>query len=243
MPGGPPKPPGGDNTRRNRVLIATAAGLAGVLIIYVIAAAAAHLAPFSTHTAAAPSPVVTHPPVKPKPAPSPSPTLAPGVANLTQLLPGDLGGSASQCQAQKPPFPWKMPGLVQALNCADPNLPGGKLYAFQMDSSADFLTGWQNFDTWWGFDRANAGSTCPPSSSGGQGTYGWNSPNFPTTDNQVVECGWVGTNSDTPAYAWALPSEDTFLYAEGAPGSAISALDNWWVHDSDPSASPSPASS
>ena len=131
--------------------------------------------------------------------------------------------------------------VVQALACSDPNLPGGTVYAFQVDSSADFLTSWQNFDRWWGFDPTSAQNTCPPAGSGGEGTYPFNNNYFPSTDNQVVQCQWVGQKGDKPAYAWAYPTEDAFFLAVGAEGSAISDLDNWWKHDSLPTASPSPS--
>jgi hypothetical protein len=163
------------------------------------------------------------------------------VASLTQLLPADLGGTATQCEKQQPPYNWKMPGLVQALGCADPNLPGGAILAYQMDSSADFLTSWQNFDKWWGFDPTTAQNTCPPTGSNGEGTYAFHNNYFPDADNQVVQCQWVGQKGDKPAYAWAYPTEDTFFLAVGAEGSSFAALDNWWTHDSVPAASPTPA--
>ena len=241
VPGGPPTPPGGGK-RRNRAIIAAAAAVACVLVVYVITAGATHTFPFA-HTAMKP-PAPTPSPTRPHtPTPSPSPTLAAGVADLKQLLPGDLGGTATQCQSIKPPYSWKMPGLVQALGCSDPDLPGGIVIAYQVDSSADFLTSWQNFDKWWNFDPSSAGNTCPPSGSNGEGTYGFYNSYFPSTDNQVVQCQWVGPKGDKPAYAWAYPTEDAFFLAVGAEGSAFPALDNWWTNHSLPAASPSPSAS
>jgi hypothetical protein len=163
------------------------------------------------------------------------------VAPLTQLLPGDLGGTATQCEKLKPPYHWKIPGLVQALGCADPNLPGGIIEAFQTDNSADFLTSWQSFDNWWGFDPTTAQNTCPPAGSNGEGTYPFENGYFPSADNQVVQCEWVGQKGDTPAYAWAYPTENAFFLAVGAEGSSFAALDNWWKNNSLPTASPSPS--
>ena len=246
MPGGPPTQ-GGEN-RHNRTMMVLAVAVAGALVIYVIAAAATHLFPFTTHTAPKAAPGPTHtashkPTLSPSPTASPSPTLAAGVAPLTQLLPGDLGGTATQCVKIKPPYHWKMPGLVQALGCADPSLPGGIVEAFQMDNSADFLTTWQSFDSWWGFNPTTAQNTCPPPGSTGEGTYPFQNSYFPTTDNQVVQCEWVGQKGDTPAYAWAYPTENAFFLAAGAEGSSFAALDNWWKNDAPPAASPSPSTS
>ena len=240
---GPPMRPDGGR-RRNRAIMVTAAAVAGVLVVYVIAAAAAHLFPFAAHPTKKPTPhvAVSHP-VSPRPTPPLKPTLAAGVTPLTQLLPGDLGGTATQCVNQKPPYNWKMPGLVKALACSDPNLPGGAIYAYQADSSAHFLTAWQNFDLWWGFDPTTAQNTCPPTGSNGEGTSPFNNNYFPSTDNQVVQCEWVGQKGDKPAYAWAYPTQDAFFLAVGASGSSFADLDNWWTHDSIPAAAPSSSGS
>jgi hypothetical protein len=244
MPGGPPTRHGSEK-RRNRTIMTVAAAVAGVLVIYVIAAAAAHAFPFTTHTTPTSSPAPAHTTHRPTPlrtpTASPSPTLPAGVAPLTQLLPGDLGGTATQCEKLKPPYHWKMPGLVQALGCADPSLPGGIIEAFQTDNSADFLTSWQSFDNWWGFDPTTAQNTCPPAGSNGEGTYPFENGYFPSADNQVVQCEWVGQKGDKPAYAWAYPTENAFFLAVGAEGSSFAALDNWWKNNSLPTASPSPS--
>lgn len=224
-------------------MMAAAAVVAGVLVIYVIAAAATHLFPFPAHkTGVTPTPTVTSTPAKSHgPTTPPSPTLAPGVANLAQLLPGDLDQTAVECPAQKPPYEWAMPGLVEALQCSDPSLPGGTIVAYQMDTSAHFQQAWQNFDTWWGFDITTAQGACPPSGSDGQGTISWHSQDFPNTNGQSLECSWVGSNNDRPAYVWAFPTENAFILAEGAPGSSFSALDSWWSQNAAPAAAPTPA--
>ena len=102
--------------------------------------------------------------------------------------------------------------------CSDPNLPGGIIEAFQTDNSADFLTSWQSFDRWWGFDPTTAQNTCPPAGTNGEGTSPFENGYFPSADNQVVQCEWVGQKGDTPAYAWAYPTQNAFFLAVGAAG-------------------------
>jgi hypothetical protein len=244
LPAGPP--PGGGRKKISGGIIAVGAA-ALVLITCLGIAATTKMFPFAAaHPVATSSPKPTsgaHPtPGHPTPTAPSTPTLAPGVANLAQLLPGDLDQPAVECPAQKPPYPWKLPGLVEAMQCTDPNLPGGTVWAYQMDNSADYQAAWQNFLSWWGLDLSNAQPTCPPSGAGGEGTVGWHNGYFPSTANQSLVCGWVGSNGDTPAYAWAIPTEDAFIYAVGAEGSSFSALDNWWVNDATQAASPAPAS-
>jgi hypothetical protein len=166
------------------------------------------------------------------------------VTPLIRLLPRDIDDPAGQCRADHGPYPWHMPGLVSALSCLAPGLPGGSVYAYQMDSSAAFGTAWRNFDTWWGMSRSTAQTRCPPV-GGRSGITGFHSESFPPRPGQVLECTTVrGTNGagTAPAYAWALPSQDAFFVAEGAYGSSFSALDSWWVNNAIPVISPSPSS-
>src|SRR6266567_3067685 len=119
---------------RTRGLIA--AGTAVALIGgYLIAATFAHTFPFTkSRPVAARFPVhLTRPTPKPTQPATPAPTghtLAAGVAPLVQLLPGDIDDPATQCQNDPPPWPWDMPGRVAALNCTDPGLAKGKVYAY-----------------------------------------------------------------------------------------------------------------
>jgi TIR domain/WD domain, G-beta repeat len=163
---------------------------------------------------------------------STGPALAPGVAPLPQLLPKDMDDTATQCTTVTPPFQWRMPGLVQALSCADPGLPKGRVYAFQMDSRAHFETAFGNFNAWWGI--TSAGPTCPPA-AGRAGITGFRNDFFPLRRGQVLECKTLGTS---PGYAWTYPTQDAFLMAQGAPGSSFTALDTWWVSNSLPPSSP-----
>jgi hypothetical protein len=252
-PGGPPgpgglpagPPPGGGRRKLSGGIIAIGAA-ALVLVAYLGIAAGAKVFPFAaSHPVATPSsspakPI--QPTSTPTPTAQPTPSLAPGVANLTQLLPGDLDQPAIECPALTPPYPWKMPGLVEAVQCTDPNLPGGTILAFQTDNSADYQASWQNFLNWWGFDLGSAQPGCPPATLNGEGTIGWHDQYFPDTPNQSLICGWVGSNLDKPAYAWAYPTEDAFIYAVGAKGSTFSDLNYWWEHNATESASPTPAS-
>lgn len=173
-------------------------------------------------------------------ASSTAPALAAGVVPLTQLLPSGIDDPATQCRPMTPPFQWDMPGLVQALACTAPGLPGGQVYAFQVNSHANFQTTWRNYNKWWGIDTRNPGPHCPPAPSGA-GIVGFHNRFFPPRPGQVLECQTVGSGSKTqPAYTWAYPTEDAFIVAQGATGSSFSALDSWWRQSSPPASSPRP---
>jgi hypothetical protein len=180
-----------------------------------------------------------------RPTPPASLTLAAGVASLTQLLPGDLSDTTTECSAYKGPFDWSMPGLAQALTCTDPSLSGGYIYAYQMDSSTNYVTAWQNFNKYWAFDVSSTGTACPPTGSNGRGRgiTPWHSSWFPYVNGQVLECAWVGANGtyNRPAYTYAYPTEDAFITVVAAPNSAFDALNTWWTTYAAPAASPSPA--
>jgi hypothetical protein len=244
--GGPP----GSGTGGKRRLIAGAAAVA-VVVLYLVVAAVAHTVPFAkSHPVAVRTPIVTPTHHRPTPSLSPSvtpsptgPRLAAGVAPLTQLLPSDLDDPATQCTPVTPPYQWTMPGLVQALDCKDPGLPGGQVFAYQVDNSADYQTTWQNYNKWWGFTGSTQGPNCPPA-SGGEGTVGFHSNSFPSRPGQVLECETVGSGSGSqPAYTWAYPTENAFIVAQGAAGSSFSALDSWWGKSGAPLNSPSPSAS
>lgn len=245
---GPPlrSPSTGGNRKRGLIAGGTAIG---VVILYLIIAAVAGIAPFSKSKPVAQP--TTHPTthsasVRPSPTVSatPSSSLAAGITPLALLLPGGIADPTTDCKTLTPPFNWASPGLVSAMQCTDPNLSGGSIYAYQMNSTASYLTNWQNFNKWWGFNISNAGPNCPPSGGSSQGTYAWKASDFPTRAGQVLECGTVGSGSSAgPAYAYSMPTQDAFFVAQGADGSAFTALNNWWSNNSMPLASPSPTSS
>ena len=243
-PSGPREPPGPGSRplqggasrpqrsgkRQKRSLAATISA-AGVVGLGLVTAAVFGLA--GTHPAA------------PRAAATPTPTaaksLAPGVVPLPQLLPPGIADPSADCKTLTPPLNWTSPGLVQALQCIDLNLPGGQIYAFQMNSSANYLASWQSFNKWWGFDISQAGPKCPPSGTSPQGIYSWNARDFPARAGQVLECGTLGSGSNAaPTYVYTMPTEDAFFVAQGADGSSFTALDNWWSNDSMPITSPSP---
>jgi hypothetical protein len=237
MPGGPYRPPKPPRSGGRGPLIAILSGL-GVLVLYfAIIAPVASIFPFAK---AAPSPSPTPPGTSPAPA-QPTPALASGVASLAQLLPSDIDQPDTECQPMKAPYHWDNPGLVQALSCNDPGLSGGTIYAYQMDSAADFQAAFKNFNKWWGFDFTAAGTNCPPA-AGHQGTVGWNDRFFPQRTNQSLECSMVGSGSGAgPAYAYAYPTDDAFILAQAAPGTTFKALDTWWTNNAGPAVSPTPA--
>jgi hypothetical protein len=239
---------------RRRGLIA--AGTAVVLIGgYLIAAATvAHTFPFAkARPVAASSPVHPARPA-PKPtqrattSPTPTPTgpqLAAGVAPLVELLPGDIDDPATQCQNDPPPYGFDMPGRVQALVCTDPGLPkGSQVFAYQLDSPADFEATWQSYNKLLGFTGADLSPTCPPA-SGQAGTTPMHAQFFPPRAGQLLECKMVsaGNSPPQPVYIWTLPSEDAFIAAVGPPNSSFAPLKAWFASSSMPLTAPSPAAS
>ncbi len=236
----PPTPP----TKRNRGLIyGLGGGGAAVVIVVVVLLATGAFSSSKTTPVASSS---THPPVTTAPAsttPPAVPTLPANIAPLTELLPSDMADVSTDCSPLNKPYNWSMPGLVTALSCRDPNLPQGSLLnAFQLDSAKDFETAWHNFNTWWPFNISNAGPDCPPGSSG-EGTFPFNDKYFPGANGQVLECEVVHTssNGNLPGYAWAYPTDYTFIIAECPSSTSFSTLNYWWTHDSAPGSSPSPS--
>jgi hypothetical protein len=185
---------------------------------------------------------------KPTQRATPTPTgrtLAAGVAPLIQLLPGDIDDPATQCQPDPPPYGFDMPGRVEALLCTDPGLPkGSQVYAYQLDSHADFEATWRSFNKVIGFSGTDAGPDCPPA-KGGQGTAPMRAKWFPPRPGQLLECVTVRDNNGPPqpVYTWTLPTEDAFIAAVGPPNSSFAPLDAWFASRSMPLASPSPSAS
>ena len=136
-----------------------------------------------------------------------------------------------------------MPGRVAALVCTDPGLAKGKIYAYQLDSQADYEATWQSYSKVAGFTSASPGQDCPPA-KGGVGTFPTDSKMFPHRPGQVLWCVMVDAgNGPQPTYTWTLPSEDAFFVAAGAPKSSFAALGKWWSSNSLPLAAPSPSAS
>ena len=243
VPGyGQPRRPG----NRGRVILIVAAAVVVALGGYVGAAAVTHLFPFHRVDAVPlPRPSIRPTHHQPTATPAPTPTsavatLPQGKAPLTALLPGVLDDPASQCSPILPPYHWTMSGVVQALQCDQvPGLRNGTVFAFQLDSASNYLTAWGNYNQWWGFNGAAAGTSCPPGGAAGEGTVSWSAHFFPQHEGQVLECEEVSGNQ--PAYTWAMPTEYAFIVAQGAPGSSYAGLQTWWTADAGPNTAPSPA--
>lgn len=199
-------------TRRGRRYLAITAAVMVVLASYLATAQAAHVFPFRKNP--------------------PALSLTQG---LVQLLPGDLGQHEQECAPMAPPKLWNMHGLIQELHCTDPGLKGGNVYAYQLDSAINFRMAWQNFNKWWKFLPGNAGKTCPPKDAA-FGTLSFSNSALPPSDNQVLECGLLALrpNSTVPVYAWAFPTNNAFVIAEGASGSSFSALISWLTQTPSP---------
>lgn len=213
-----------------------AVGAVVVLVLaYVGVAAGTHLFPFARPHTNPPSGVAGSP--NPQPSTSPSSSLPAGLVSLTQLLPAAIDDPSIQCSTLTPPYHWSMTGVAGALACDQvPGLTNGAIYAYQLDSASDYQAAWQAYNTWWGFDGADAGSSCPPPNATSQATQGYSNKYFPQRSGQVLECEEVSGNE--PAYTWTIPSENTFIVAQGAPGSTFTTLASWWSSNETPTAAP-----
>jgi len=229
---------------RNRGLIYGLGAAAAAVVIFIAVG-------FGTNWfGPGPKPKPTPPPtIPPTTSASPSPThtglaLAPGIAPLAQLLPSDV--NPANCNPIKEKAGWGTPGLVTSLNCYDSALPNGRIYGYQFDSTADYQASWSDFNTWWPF-KPHSGSGCPPSGSNTQGMTPWNDTGsggasyYPATTGQTLECGFLGSNDNQPAYVWSFPTEDAYVVALGNPNMSLSALQIWWGNNADPNSSPSPS--
>jgi hypothetical protein len=159
------------------------------------------------------------------------------VRPVAALLPHDLNDTATQCSAATLPAGLRLTGLVTALDCVDPGLRGGSVFAFQFDSAADYLTSWQAYSSWLGFSARQDAGACPLTSTDATvfGSEKYKNAFVPTyTNGQVLECLWVGTNLDQPTYVWTYPGQYAFIDAQGASGSSFAALDTWWTNNSAP---------
>jgi hypothetical protein len=208
-------------TRRDRYL-----AIAAVIVLvvgYLTTAAVAHVFPFSTSA----SPPTQNRTTQPAP--------------LVQLLPLDV--KPANCVIEQKAG-WGTRGLVKSLNCYDSALPNGRIFAYQFDSSTSFKASWSDFNTWWPF-KPPSGSGCPPSSGDTQGKKSWNdtgsggSSYHPSVSGRTLECGYLGSNRNQPAYAWSFPTEDAYIVALGNPNMSFAALQIWWTNNSEPAGSPS----
>jgi hypothetical protein len=245
-PGGPwgPGPAGpGAGPAATRRWLAAGAAVAAVVVVYLVIAAAAHAFPFAkpAHPIVQPTPPIT--PIHrvtpaTTPVSTPATTPAGGIAPLAQLLPTDI--PVSSCtQANPSDYHFAIPGTAQVLDCLSGNW---QVTAFQMDSSTDYMTAWQNFNNWIAVDPASAGTNCPPQGSSTQGIVPWSNKYFSQQDGQTLEC-WTydSGGSPFPSYAWSFPSENAFLWASGNAGTSFPALDTWWKENETQAAAPSPS--
>jgi hypothetical protein len=121
-----------------------------------------------------------------------------------------------------------MRGLLLEVRCDVPELPGGNVYAYQLDNVTDYNTAWRNFNQWWGFLPSLAGTTCPPK-GGKNGIVTWTTGDLPPDSRPVQECGMQkpSRGNTVPAYVWGYPSIGAFVLAQGAPGSSFATLHSW----------------
>jgi len=221
-------------------------------VLYLIIAAVAQTFPFSKAAAkpsSSPKVVVTtsHPAVPSSPAvgptspgvvttspgvittsPAAGPVLAPGVKPLKVLLPTDVADASTECSTQTD-IPWTNPGLVRALECTAPDMPGGDIFGYQVDNSSDFGKAWANYNSWAKFGKSSAESCPPPSGQSQAGPIEWNNNNFPSRAGQVLEC--FTASKGEGVYVWTYPTENTFIIVQAPKSWSFDQLHQWWRVD------------
>jgi hypothetical protein len=250
--GSPPWPSvGGSGPRRPRRGLLLGGAAATVIVLYLVIAAVAQTFPFSKATpkpTTSPRVVVkTSPPVVPtSPAVVTSPGVVPtspgvvttspaagtglarGVKPLKVLLPTDIADASTECSTQTD-IPWTNPGLVRALDCTAPDMPGGYVFGYQVDSTRDFNKAWANYNAWAKFGKSNASSCPPPSGQQQAGPIEWNNGNFPSRAGQVLEC--FSATKGEGVYVWTYPTEDAFIIVQAPKGWSWNQLHQWWRVD------------
>ena len=243
-PGGPGPAGSGAGPAATRRWLAAGAAVAAVVVLYLVIAAAAHAFPFAKpahRPIVQPTPRVTPihqvtPATSPVSTPASSP--ASSIAPLAQLLPADI--PVSSCFNDNPAnYNFAIVGAKQVYDCQSGNW---QVTAFQMDSSANYVTTLQNFNSWIAFDPSAVGTNCPPLGSSPGGTVPWSNKYFPQQNGQTLECWtYYSGGSPFPSYAWEFPSENAFLWASGNAGTSWSELDTWWKDNQTQAAAPSPS--
>jgi len=165
----------------------------------------------------------THTTSPPTTTPSTSVTTTTGVVTQTlyNLTPGD-DQNPTTCAPFENISSTEAATVKLGLRCEDPDLTA-YVYGLQFDSSADFQAGVASFNSFYGFDPANAASSCPPATgTQGEQEYGFSDAGLPAISGQVVECfedlgGFF--------YMWTLPSQDAFLWTFNLNASNV---ESWW---------------
>jgi hypothetical protein len=153
------------------------------------------------------------------------PSLAAGVKPLKVLLPTDIADATTECSTQTD-IPWTNPGLVRALDCTAPDLPGGDIFGYQTDNSTDFGKAWANYNSWAKFGKSSAAACPPPSGQSQAGPIEWNNNGFPSRAGQVLEC--FTASKGEGVYVWTYPTENTFIIVQAPKGWSWAQLHQWW---------------
>jgi hypothetical protein len=153
---------------------------------------------------------------------------SPSVA-LRHLLPDDTQSCTTKFASLK--FTG-LRGQSGAITCSVSSI-GGNIWGYQFDNSGAYQASLNAFNKFVGFDRSSASGSCP-SSTGGAGRVTWSNRLYPQTTGQLLECLDVVGSSTWATYIWTIPTQSTFLVAQGSPGGTFTALNTWWVNHAGP---------
>ena len=156
-------------------------------------------------------------------------TTCPGcqhILALSTLLPRDT----TDCQSiPDDKIPAGFVGWTATASCAAGNFPNLHIYGYQFDSNSDYLAAISRFNQDVNFNPIKTGTTCTSNQSG---YLPWYSTTYPQVPGQIQEC--YQSSSNTPAYIWTVPTQNTILEAIGPEGSTISAVHDWWNNNGGP---------
>lgn len=221
---------GGGRSGSKRGLFIGAGALAAVVVIVVILIAILSSGP-------KPKPVANNSP-SPTPtptlstSPSPTATAAPGgVESLTTILnPPGLQPVGTDCTTG-PQFKLNLATVTNRLSCS--HTTGAKIivYAYQFDSRADFVTGYNHINNFVSFTPSKASSSCPqPSTNTEGGITDWHAnknPKYQNGNGQKLEC--YSSKKDGPVLIWTMPTMNVlFIAQDQASGATQTTIVKWW---------------
>lgn len=219
--GGPPKPTGG---RRRGLLVV--GGIIVLIVIIIVASVLLTKKPNKHHQAGGGGSPTASPST---PSTSNSPTPSGGVEPLSTIMnPVGLSPVGTNC-VQGLLFGLKASTLTARTFCDTTTKKNIQVWGYQFNNHPDYLAGYAHINSYTGFHRTSANSTCNPPIQGTDGLSTWHAnanPKYVTRPGQVLEC-FVDNNK--PLLIWTMPTMNVFFIArDTGKGDQITRLVNWW---------------
>jgi hypothetical protein len=121
--------------------------------------------------------------------------------------------------------------LTSNLTCSHTNGTKILLYAYQFDSRADFVAGYNHINKFVLFTPSKASSSCPqPSTNTEGGITGWHAnsnPKYKDGNGQKLEC--YSSKTHEPVLVWTMPTMNVvFIAQDQQSGATQTTIVNWW---------------